>query len=270
MNLEQFRKLRQPTESEYAKIAPELRLSPNMLSESDELDREYNEERVKAWEEHRKRKFSLREENFCIRVWQPWFKAGGWSLIDLTRSGSTLLQVDDMDISDSVKSLIWMSLDGIFPCDGVIFRWGQLFPIDYKFIHKASYGLGVIEKDYKGYYDGYVAKSIPFILLIWDNLHKMRWTHLVSKSILSRHAEYDERYLDITEDCVKPSFIPFKNPNPKNAIEQLTAQLKAQDLDWHGSLTEECCLQTLKNLQTNKLQQLFTTVEREARKKRNR
>ena len=220
-------------EHEFEASAQELGVSVELLHEGDSIAKDF-------YSKQGDEEFNLTMEGFCKRVWAPYFNEK-WNLIDLTRPNSAILQVGKMAIPESAKIEIKKALKGIFPCDGIMYRWGYMLPFDYKFKLKTTGGIGIEAEDYDGYFKKYVELSIPLWLLIWDNWQKKRFAHKVQNPIKygepTNYNGYtgDKYYYDITAYCQEVKLMPFiMPPEPKNGLEEIALHLKSQDANWKG------------------------------------
>ena len=232
-----------------------LKVNAALLREGDDIA-----ERVQA-----NRRFQLEEENFCKKIWKPWFEKGDWNLIDLTQPHTAMLQVDELVVTEQQKIKLKSIIGKIFSsveCDGVMYRWGMMIPFDYKFIEKALYGIGVKQKNYADAYNHYYECSVPFAFLIWDNLNKMRWILTVNQDPDAyEFATWGgDLYLDVTDDIKAARMIPFKMPKPISVIEQLTAMHLAQYPSWNGKITKEELASVKFNVEEKELKHLFQTI----------
>ena len=141
-------------------------LDPELLKEGDELAKSPD----KGWEAQK------RKEAFCVKIWKPWFEAGGWATHDLTLAESAKVRFRDLEATE-IKI-------GKFPHDVDMYRgaWEHWYA-DYKFIRNTSHGVWIEKDTYDKFYEIYRKSGVPcYLILIWANDRKKRYMLQVKRN----------------------------------------------------------------------------------------
>lgn len=237
-------------------------MDPNLIRGGHDLAMQFYEEQ---WSD----KFHLKLESFCKKVWNPWFEAGHWTVIDFTQPKSALYQIP-AGISEEERFKIKSLLKSLkFPHDLDITRGTITWMADYKFKVKTNRGIWIKTKDYDKYY----ALNAPFLILIWCDDREARYIHTIRDDPSKyRFVEYGGvGYYDIEEDCVevKHPDVILENPIPERFYEYIAWLKKLSEYGLKGEqpppkiiVTDEDIEEAVEEIKTHDLKSILVFRQR--------